>query len=191
VKPVNYLSNITRPAGDPKVISSGPSSLGTADVVSRALGWFSLGLGLAELLAPRRITNALGMEGNEALVRAYGAREISSGVLSLSIEKHVGLWSRVAGDAIDVLTLLGGLRADNPKRGNVGLALGMVVGIAAIDLLGANAVTVRHSRQGSPRRNYRERSGFPMGLEKSRGLARDVQTATGMKGKRTLAPSEL
>jgi hypothetical protein len=188
---MHYLSNITRSEGDPKVIQSGPSSLGTADIVSRALGWFSLGLGLAELLAPRRITNALGMEGNEALVRAYGAREIGSGVLSLSIEKHVGLWSRVAGDAVDVLTLLGGLRADNPKRGNVGLALGIVLGITAIDLLGANAVMVRHSRQGSPKRDYRERSGFPMGLEKSRGLARDFQTPADMKGARTLATSEL
>src|SRR5215208_6410625 len=105
---MNYLSNLTRPAGDPRVIRSGPSSLSGADRLSRVLGWFSLGLGLAELLAPRRITMALGMQGNETLVRAYGAREIGSGILSLSVDKNTGLWSRVAGDGLDLATLLTG-----------------------------------------------------------------------------------
>ena len=73
-------------AGDPKVLKSGRSSLGSSDQLSRALGWFSIGLGITELLMPRRITKELGMEGNEGLVRAYGAREIGSGLLSLSID---------------------------------------------------------------------------------------------------------
>jgi hypothetical protein len=178
---MTYLSNITRPAGDPKVLQSGPSSLGSADRLGRALGWFSLGLGLTELLAPRQITGALGMEGNEGLVRAYGAREIGSGFLSLSVDKNVGLWSRVAGDGLDIATLLTGLRPDNPKRGNVGLALAMVAAITAIDVLGAKAVTVRHNRQGGTRRQYRDRSGFPQGVEKARGAARDFQIPPDMK----------
>jgi hypothetical protein len=56
--------------------------LGAADRLGRALGWFSIGLGVTELLAPRLITRALGMQGSEGLVRAYGAREIGSGLLS-------------------------------------------------------------------------------------------------------------
>jgi hypothetical protein len=178
---MNYLSNITRPAGDPKVLQSGPSSLGGADRLSRALGWFSLGLGLTQLLAPRRITGALGMEGNEGLVRAYGAREIGSGILSLSVDKDAGLWSRVAGDGLDLVTLLTGLRPNNPKRGNVGVALAMVVGITALDILGAQAVITRHSRQRGATRHYRDRSGYPQGLEKARGAARDFQTPAEMK----------
>ena len=69
---MTYISNIARSQGDPKVLRSGPSSLGGADRLARALGWFSLGLGLAELLAPRLFTHALGMRGSEGLVRAYG-----------------------------------------------------------------------------------------------------------------------
>jgi hypothetical protein len=178
---MNYLSNITRTEGDPKVLQSGPSSLGAADRLSRALGWFSLVLGLTELLAPRRITGALGMEGNERLVRAYGAREIGSGILSLSVDKDVGLWSRVAGDGLDLATLLTALRPDNPKRGNVGLAVMMIVGIAAVDLLGAKAVTARHSRHGGSKRQYRDRSGFPQGVEKAHGAARDFRTPPEMR----------
>lgn len=112
------IANFVRSKGDPKVISTGPSSFGASDRMARNLGWFSLGLGALELLAPERVTRTLGMQGQEKLVRAYGAREIASGVLSLSADKNAGLWSRVAGDGLDIVTLMGGLRADNPKRGD-------------------------------------------------------------------------
>src|SRR3954462_5803834 len=129
---MTYLSNITRSEGDPKIVRSGPSSLGPLDRLAKALGWFSLGL--AELLAPQAITRALGMEGKEGLVRAYGAREILSGIASLSPDKEAGLWSRLAGDGIDVATLLSALRDDHPKRDNVAVALGMVLGVSLLDV---------------------------------------------------------
>ena len=49
-----------------------------AHSMARGLGWFSIGLGLAEVLAPRALTRGLGMEGNEQLVQAYGLREIAT-----------------------------------------------------------------------------------------------------------------
>ena len=57
---MSYISNITRSKGDPKVLTSGPSSLAASDRLGRLLGWFSIGLGMMELLAPRRVTRALG-----------------------------------------------------------------------------------------------------------------------------------
>lgn len=170
------LSNITRSEGDPKVLQSGPSSSGVPDSLARALGWFSIGLGLTELLAPRRITNALGMEGRETLVRVYGVREIGSGILSLSVDKNLGLWSRVAGDGLDIATVLTALRPDNPKRGNVAVALALLLGVTAIDLIDAQASTARHSRAVGRKRSYRDRSGFPRGVQASRGAARDFKT---------------
>src|ERR671913_1786965 len=139
---MTYLSNIARSEGDPKVLRSGPSSLGASDHLAKALGWFSLGLGLTELLAPGHITRALGMEGKEGVVRAFGAREIGPGLLTLSPDKQVGLWSRVAGDGVDIATLMGGLREDNPKRDNVGIALAMVLGVTLLDVIGAQSTTV-------------------------------------------------
>jgi len=172
---MTYISNLVRSEGDPKVLRSGPSSLTTSDHLGKVLGWFSLGLGLVELLAPRRITRALGMEGQEALVRAYGAREISSGVLSLSTEKHLGLWSRVGGDGVDIATLLTALRDDNPKKQNVAAALAVVTGITLLDLMAAEGTTVRHRRTPSNRQIYRHRSGFPKGLAAARGAAKEFQ----------------
>jgi hypothetical protein len=170
------LSNITRSKGDPKVIHSGPSSRGVPDSLARGLGWFSLGLGLTQLLAPRRITRALGMEGKEALVRVYGAREIGSGILSLSPDKTLGLWSRVAGDGLDIATVMTALRPDNPKRDNVVVALALLLGITAVDLIDAQATAARHSRGSGRKRSYRDRSGFPRGVKASRGAARDFKT---------------
>jgi len=165
------VSNIARSQGDPKVISTGVSSFGASDRMARNLGWFSLGLGALEILAPERITRALGMEGQESLVRAYGFREVVAGMLSLSIEKKAGLWSRVAGDGLDIATLMTGLRDDNPKKGNVAMALMMVGGITLLDIATATEVGARHAPQTGSRRTYRDRTGYPKGISVSRGVA--------------------
>lgn len=174
---MNYVANITRSEGDPKIIRSGPSSLGGVDRLARALGWFGIALGLAELLAPRSIARALGMQGRERLVRAYGAREIASGIVALSPDKQAGLWSRVAGDGLDVTTLLGAMRRDNPKRDNVAWALVLVLGVTMLDVLGAQGIQARHGRERRQRRLYGDRTGFPNGIEAARGAARPSQSA--------------
>jgi hypothetical protein len=165
---IKKIANIVRQQGDPKVISTGPSSFSPSDRMARNLGWFSLGLGALEILAPQRITRALGMEGQETLVRAYGFREVAAGILSLSIEKKVGLWSRVAGDGLDVATLIAGLRADNPKKGNVAMALMIVGGITLLDIMTAKEVGTRHNPQAGSRRMYYDRTGYPKGMAASR-----------------------
>jgi hypothetical protein len=169
---ISRLSDITRSKGDPKVLRTGPSSLGTADRLARGLGWYSIGLGLVELLAPHAITRALGLRGREGLVRAFGVRELGHGILSLSVDKQVGLWSRVAGDVLDIATVLPALSPGNRKRDNAELALVMLLGVTALDILGAQGVSVRHSRQRGRARSYADRSGFPQGVERARGAAR-------------------
>ena len=168
---MNYISNITRSKGDPKVLSTGPSSLGSVDRLGRALGWFSIGLGAMELLAPRSITRTLGMRGRERLVRAFGVREITAGILSLSVDRSAGLWSRVAGDGLDFVTVLGAYGRRNPKRDNVGLALIMLAGVATLDIVSAQVTTARHARGRAAPRDYSNRSGFPRGLANARGAA--------------------
>ena len=175
------LSNIARSEGDPKVLSSGPSSLDVTDRLARALGWFSIGLGLTELLAPRALTRWLGIEGSETLLRAYGMREIGAGIMTLSSEKGLGLQSRVAGDALDIATLLPALRADNPRRHNVAIALAMVLGVTLLDIAGAKSVSTSQRRSERPRRTYRDRSGYPQGVERARGAARDFRTPPDMR----------
>src|SRR3954463_13928570 len=165
------IFNIVRAKGDPQVISTGPSSFGPSDRMARNLGWFSFALGALEIFAPERITRALGMEGQESLVRAYGFREVGAGRRSLSIEKKAGLGSRVAGEGLDLATLMAALRDDNPKKANVAFALMLVGGITLLDIAAANGVGARHTRQPGRRRMYYDRTGYPKGIAASRGIA--------------------
>lgn len=113
-----------------------------ASELGQLLGWFSVGLGLAELLMPRRIARAAGMVARPRLLRAMGLRELVSGAGILT-RPHPGgwLWSRVAGDAID-LALLGvaGRRTHNQRLAFVTAA---VTGITVLDLLASAAQSRR------------------------------------------------
>jgi hypothetical protein len=105
---------------------------------ARGLGWFSIGLGLCELFGGRRLARALGLEGRERLIRLYGLREIATGVgIFVSGERAGWLWARVAGDALDLLTLGAALQADNPKRRNAVIAAGNVAAVTALDVITA------------------------------------------------------
>src|SRR3954469_15133168 len=74
------------------------------------LGLFSLGLGLAQVLAPEGMSKICGIEdaeGNRTLMRTLGMREISHGVALLSKQQpEKAAWARVVGDVLD-LALLG------------------------------------------------------------------------------------
>lgn len=156
-------------------------SLTTADRVARGLGWFSLGLGLVELVAPGKIARTLGLEGKEGLVRAYGAREIAAGVGALSVDAGPAIWSRVAGDLVDLGTLAVGMRrGDDDQRRYAGYAIAAVVGVTALDLLVASTLTRQRSRSRGETRDYSDRSGFPGGVANARGAAGDFKVPADM-----------
>lgn len=147
------------------------------DTLARGLGWFSIGLGLFELFAPRRITAGLGMDGRERLIRLYGAREIATGLGLLAATPGAPwMWARVVGDAVDIGTLATHWRTGqhNGARDtrNTAFALGAVAGIAAADVATAARLTASERR---PRvtRDYSGRSGFPRPAEQMRGLGRN------------------
>src|SRR5215210_6703987 len=106
------------------------------------LGWFSIGLGLAELIAPRRIAEAHGAPLAKPLVQGSGAREIAAGIGILAAPaSSAGLWARAAGDVLDI-GAAGAAAAQARGRARI-IALGtlaFVTGALAIDLLVARAV---------------------------------------------------
>jgi hypothetical protein len=186
--PLTNISGIARSEGDPLVEQKGPSSMTGPDRLARALGWFSVGLGIAELVAPGRIARTLGLDDKEGLIRAYGARELASAVPTLSIEKPVGLAARIGGDALDLATLATALHRDNPKRGNAAIATALVAGITLLDVAAYNGVKAAHRRGPDSDRDYSDRSGLPRGTEASRGLARkDFATPADFRAEGTVA----
>ena len=182
------LTHIARSAGDPRIERKGPSSLTGPDRLARALGWFSIALGVTELVAPGKLARTLGLDGKEGLIRSYGARELASAVPTLSVDKHVGLASRIGGDMLDLGTLATGLHRDNPKRNYAAIATAFVVGITLLDLVAYSGVKAAHRRERGRERDYSDRSGLPRGPQASRGLARkDFQIPPDYRAEGTVA----
>jgi uncharacterized membrane protein len=121
---------------------------GGAERLAKGLGWLSIGFGIAQLLAPRAVARVAGVDEHPLLLRAVGMREIASGAGILAQPRQGGwLWSRVAGDAMD-LALLGVAakttsRFDARRRRRLGMATAVVAGITMIDLMSS----MRESRQ--------------------------------------------
>jgi hypothetical protein len=98
------------------------------------VGWFSIGFGLAEVLAPRKITRLFNVDRGANLVRGLGLREIASGVAILTGSRIAPvLWGRVAGDALDAATLGAALTDEEANRRMVALGLGAVAGVMLLD----------------------------------------------------------
>jgi uncharacterized membrane protein len=103
--------------------------------LGQILGLLSVGLGLAQVLAPRALGRAIGVGDHPAIMRMVGVREIVTGLGILS-ERAPGAWAwaRVAGDAID-LALLGAATSSpdaDPRR--IAAATAGVLGVTALDV---------------------------------------------------------
>ena len=109
----------------------------SAKRLAKGLGWFSIGLGLAELLAPRAIANISGVSNERAgLIRLYGLREIAAGIMIFSQEKPTGgVWSRVAGDALDLASLGAAAANPNSKKGRLAFATANVLALTTLDVI--------------------------------------------------------
>ena len=159
----------------------------TAGKLAYQLGWCSIALGVIELLASRRVARTLGMRGQEQLIRAYGVREVVKGVgLLTSPNPTPWLWGRVAGDALDFATLAYAYRT-SPKRRNLAIAMANVAGSAAVDMLAAQQLGAVARRQ-QPTVDYSNRSGFPRGVEASRGLAANAEIPADFRTPSALRP---
>ncbi|OBI57256.1 SRPBCC family protein [Mycobacterium sp. E787] len=111
----------------------------TAPLV-KALAGASFGLGLAELVAPQKVAAMAGVDDtrrSRRVIRALGARECGHGAALLGGSDKL-VWTRVAGDVLDVALLAAGVAARGAgrrRRGAVSAAL--LGGIGAVDLYAA------------------------------------------------------
>jgi uncharacterized membrane protein len=103
--------------------------------LTQLLGWFSIGLGLAEILAPRSVGRAIGVGDQTTLLRLCGVREVISGVGLLS-ERMPSKWAmaRVAGDALDLALLSAAASRPDADRTRIAAAATAVAGVTALDI---------------------------------------------------------
>ena len=112
----------------------------------KKLGWglgvFSVGLGLAELVAPGRLARSLGVEGRTAkrVIFAFGAREmLAGGMLLRGPAVSTNVWNRAIGDAMDAGALGLAFTRSNRKGALTG-ALAFVAGAAILDIIAARGL---------------------------------------------------
>jgi uncharacterized membrane protein len=101
----------------------------------RGLGWFSIGLGLAEVVAAKGLARFLGIADRRGMLRGLGLREIACGV-GILVQRRPVNWmrARVAGDAVDLALLGGAMLAPGTHRGRVAMATAAVAGVTALDV---------------------------------------------------------
>ncbi len=157
------------------------------DRVAKGLGYFSLALGAAELIAAGAISRAAGLEGYRGLVRAYGTREVATGLAILaSHDATPWIWGRVAGDAIDIATVAAG--AKKLTKTNTLISLGMLAAVTALDIFCASSLTGEKGNVKTARTDYSSRSGFPKGVSAAKGAARDFEPQRDMRIPDALRP---
>src|SRR3954452_20064614 len=171
----------------PRTARSGGSQ-SSHDKLAKTLGYFSIALGATELLAPRALCRAIGLNGLEPVVRAYGAREVATGVAILaSHDPAPWIWARVAGDMADIATVATGFQQDNAKKDNNVLALAALAAVTVADVVCASALGAEKGNRKTAIADYSNRSGFPQGLQTARGAARDFVVPSDMRNARTAA----
>lgn len=129
------------------------SSQQTTESVARALGWFSLALGAAELFATSPLAQLVGLRDSDSTrktLRAFGAREMAAGVALLAQpDRAQWLWSRVGGDALDLAWMAARLGDEETDRTRLGAALVAVAGVTALDVVAAQRT--RREQRGTHR----------------------------------------
>jgi hypothetical protein len=149
----------------------GGRPLDVPETLAKGLGVFSLAVGIVELAAPGRISRWLGVKPRRPLVRGFGARELVCGAGLVAMHRPTAfLWSRAAGDAMSLAALALALRASK-RRVNIGVVLGGVAAVAALDVVCALQLGRSARNARLPVRDYSSRSGFPMGLQHAFGAA--------------------
>jgi uncharacterized membrane protein len=119
--------------------------------LARALGWFSIGLGLAEIVAPGKLAEIIGVDNKPSVFRWMGLREIGHGVAILSQPgPATGVWSRVAGDVLDLALLSTQLDSANPEREKTLAATLAVLGVTALDLYTSRRLTEKANGGSAP-----------------------------------------
>jgi uncharacterized membrane protein len=110
---------------------------------ARALGWFSIGLGAAEVLFPGGLARLIGLRRrHKTLFRFFGLRELAAGVGILSESKYPA-WvkSRIAGDALDLACLGLAFLSPSNKHSRLATVAAAVAGVTALDIMCAEEMT--------------------------------------------------
>lgn len=123
-----------------EIANGGNAAPRQAEPLASALGWFSIALGLAEFASPRAVARLIGIERptleQATVLRGFGLREMAAGIGILGRPQPAGwLWSRVAGDVMDLAFLGANFGMRGVRRDRLTAATAAVLGVTALDVI--------------------------------------------------------
>lgn len=115
--------------------------------ISRALGWLSLGVGVAQIVAPRVLCRLTGIPPTPRVMRLFGMRELACGIGILTQQER-GPWlqARVAGDVLDLVALAAAAVSGRANTRRVAVSLGAVGAMTAVDLYCARSLSAAEAK---------------------------------------------
>jgi uncharacterized membrane protein len=120
---------------------------GVHERLANGLGWFSIGLGVAEVVAPGKVAGLIGAPNRNRtrkVLRTYGFREIAAGVGILSNRRPAGwVWGRVGGDLMDLASLGSAMNSRGANRTRLMTATAAVLGVTALDVVCGQQLTAQ------------------------------------------------
>ena len=106
--------------------------------LARGLGWFSVCLGLAELISGKELDRYLGTGRREGVLRLFGLRELGAGAVILAQREPnaASVWSRVGGDVMDLIFLGTALeeQRNETRLERLTISTATVAAITALDI---------------------------------------------------------
>jgi hypothetical protein len=138
------------------------------DSLARFLGWFSVGLGTAQVAAPRAMCRLIGAGADgrsPQVMRLMGVREIAQGSGILTRPRPTGfVWSRVVGDVLD-LGALALVAINGKERKRTAFAIANVAAVTVPDVYEALHLS---RQQGEPQSGKRIRKAVTIRKERER-----------------------
>ncbi|HZR96550.1 MAG TPA: hypothetical protein VFA56_12700 [Gaiellaceae bacterium] len=150
------------------------------DSLASFLGWFSIALGAAQIAMPRALCRLVGSTGKgsaPAIMRAMGLRELAQGIGILTRPRPtMWLWSRVAGDGLDLAAL--GLVAARNRRARTAFAIANVAAVTVPDVKESLHLM---QKQGEPRSGKELRKAITINRGREE-VERSFEADTGLRG---------
>ncbi len=132
------------------------SSVSTSSSTSTfafALGVLSIGIGLIEIFAPKKVAHFVGIdeERYNGIIQSMGVRELVNGVGLLSNPGHARpwLWTRIAGDVLDLALLGSAWGTVGANKSRLCAAISSVAGVAAADVVVTSRSLSRYLDEGA------------------------------------------
>ncbi|MGV3485252.1 MAG: hypothetical protein ACO1RT_12605 [Planctomycetaceae bacterium] len=117
--------------------------------MARCLGWFSIGLGLAEMLLPKEMGRLTGVH-HPSLLKVFGLREVVTGIGILSsTQPAMWMWGRVLGDVLDLAVISESAVDQDEDHRRRAMAAGLAVaGVMAADAITASSLSAAAKVEG-------------------------------------------